>query len=140
MAAGAFNTPQLLKLSGIGPKAELQSFNIPVVVDLPGVGTNLQDRYETTIIGKASKDFAITKDCTFLQSSPDPCLEQWKNNPSGDRGTYATNGIAIAVVKKTSVADGDADVLITGAPAYFTGYYPGYSIDAFNDAQHVCIP
>jgi choline dehydrogenase-like flavoprotein len=46
ISAGAFNTPQLLKLSGIGPAQELQQFNIPVLVDLPGVGTNLQDRYE----------------------------------------------------------------------------------------------
>lgn len=42
IAGGAFNTPQLLKLSGIGPKDELDSFDIPVVVDLPGVGTNLK--------------------------------------------------------------------------------------------------
>jgi choline dehydrogenase len=42
ISAGAFNTPQLLKLSGIGPAQELKKFNIPVVVDLPGVGTNLR--------------------------------------------------------------------------------------------------
>jgi choline dehydrogenase len=41
ICGGAFNTPQLLKLSGIGPKDELEKFNIPVVVNLPGVGTNL---------------------------------------------------------------------------------------------------
>lgn len=137
IAAGAFNTPQLLKLSGIGPKAELDSFKIPVVVDLPGVGTNLQDRYETTVVSKATKDFEITKDCTFLRTSPDACLEQWKNNPTGDRGTYATNGIAIAVVRKSSVASGDPDLLIAGAPAFFSGYYPGYSVDSLDDAQHV---
>lgn len=42
IAGGAFNTPQILKLSGIGPSTELQSFGIPVVVDLPGVGANLR--------------------------------------------------------------------------------------------------
>lgn len=136
LSAGAFNTPQLLKLSGIGPKEELQSFNIPVIVDLPGVGTNLQDRYETSVVGKTSSPFEITKDCTFLRSSPDPCLVQWENNPTGDRGTYATNGIAIAVVLKSSVSTGDSDVLVTGAPAYFKGYYPGYSGDALEDAKH----
>ena len=121
VAAGTFNTPQLLKLSGIGPKSELQSFKISVLVDLPGVGTNLQDRYETGLVGKTPTDFVITSKCTFLRTSPDPCLEQWEKNPYGDRGTYATNGIAIAIVKKSSVASGDPDILVTGAPAYFQG-------------------
>jgi len=42
LAAGAFNSPQLLKLSGVGPRAELERFDIPVIADLPGVGENLQ--------------------------------------------------------------------------------------------------
>jgi choline dehydrogenase len=37
ISAGAFNTPQLLKLSGVGPAAELKSFNISVVANIPGV-------------------------------------------------------------------------------------------------------
>jgi len=43
VSAGAFQSPQLLMLSGIGAGAELQQFGIPVVHDLPGVGKNLQD-------------------------------------------------------------------------------------------------
>ncbi|KAG0650754.1 Oxygen-dependent choline dehydrogenase [Hyphodiscus hymeniophilus] len=138
LSAGAFNSPQLLKLSGIGPSAELEKFNIPVIVDLPGVGTNLQDRYENTIVGKAATDFVITTKCTFMRTLPDPCLEQWINgiDPT-TKGTYGTNGIAIAVVKESSVAEGGVpDLLISGAPAYFTGYYPGYSDFALSDARH----
>jgi choline dehydrogenase len=68
---------------------------------------------------------------------PDPCLTQWINGiDETTKGTYATNGIAIAVVKKSSVAEGDPDLLISGAPAYFTGYYPGYSDFALTDARH----
>jgi choline dehydrogenase len=51
ISGGAYESPKLLKLSGIGPAAELQSFGIDVLVDLPGVGTNLQDRYEVSVIG-----------------------------------------------------------------------------------------
>jgi choline dehydrogenase len=137
LSAGAFNTPQLLKLSGIGPAAELSSFGIPVLVDLPGVGTNLQDRYETSVVGKATSAFSTTKDCTFLRTSPDPCLVQWQQNAGGgDRGIYASNGISIAVVKKSTVSEADPDILIAGAPVNFRGYYPGYSADAVADPSY----
>ena len=46
VCAGAIGSPQLLKLSGIGPAAEIAAFGIPVVHDLPGVGENLQDHLE----------------------------------------------------------------------------------------------
>ncbi|KAF4982527.1 hypothetical protein FZEAL_1866 [Fusarium zealandicum] len=137
ISAGAFNTPQLLKLSGIGPKKELDSFDIPVLVDLPGVGTNMQDRYEATVIGKTDSDFVITSKCTFLETLPDPCLEQYKKGIEPiSRGVYATNGIAISVVLKSSVAEDEPDLLITGAPAKFKGYFPGYASDSLADAQH----
>ena len=43
VCGGAVNSPQLLQLSGIGPAAHLQSIGVPVVHDLPGVGSNLID-------------------------------------------------------------------------------------------------
>eukprot|EP00276_Gloeochaete_wittrockiana_P020215 CAMPEP_0184339944 /NCGR_PEP_ID=MMETSP1089-20130417/8620_1 /TAXON_ID=38269 ORGANISM="Gloeochaete wittrockiana, Strain SAG46.84" /NCGR_SAMPLE_ID=MMETSP1089 /ASSEMBLY_ACC=CAM_ASM_000445 /LENGTH=608 /DNA_ID=CAMNT_0026667489 /DNA_START=42 /DNA_END=1868 /DNA_ORIENTATION=- len=43
LSAGAVQTPQVLMLSGIGPKEELDKFSIPVVADLKGVGQNLMD-------------------------------------------------------------------------------------------------
>jgi choline dehydrogenase len=46
LSGGPINTPQLLKLSGVGPAEELRGFAIPVVHDLPGVGENLQDHLE----------------------------------------------------------------------------------------------
>jgi choline dehydrogenase len=46
ISAGAINSPQLLKLSGVGPPAELAALGIPLVHALPGVGENLQDHVE----------------------------------------------------------------------------------------------
>jgi choline dehydrogenase len=43
LAGGAYNSPQLLMLSGVGPAGLLSALQIPVVADLPGVGRNLQD-------------------------------------------------------------------------------------------------
>ena len=48
LCGGAINSPQLLKLSGVGPAAELNGFGIDVVADRPGVGENLQDHLEFT--------------------------------------------------------------------------------------------
>ncbi len=49
LCGGAINSPQLLQLSGVGHGAELARLGIPVVVDLPGVGENLQDHLEAYI-------------------------------------------------------------------------------------------
>ena len=47
--AGAINTPHLLQISGVGPVGTLEQAQIPVLVDLPGVGENLQDHLEVYI-------------------------------------------------------------------------------------------
>jgi len=46
LAGGPINSPQLLKLSGVGPGEELQRHGIPLARDAPGVGENLQDHLE----------------------------------------------------------------------------------------------
>jgi len=46
VAGGAFNSPQLLQMSGLGPAALLESFGINVVADMPGVGADLQDHLQ----------------------------------------------------------------------------------------------
>jgi choline dehydrogenase len=46
LAGGAFGSPQLLQLSGVGPAALLQEHGIPVVADMPGVGGDLQDHFQ----------------------------------------------------------------------------------------------
>jgi 4-pyridoxate dehydrogenase len=50
LSAGAFSTPQLLQLSGIGPADHLRSVDIDTIVDLPGVGSNLQDHPQVNVI------------------------------------------------------------------------------------------
>ena len=44
VSAGAFQSPQLLMVSGVGPAAQLAQYDIPVVADRPGVGQNMQDQ------------------------------------------------------------------------------------------------
>jgi choline dehydrogenase len=54
LAAGAIGSPQILQLSGVGPGALLHSFGIPVVLDSPGVGENLQDHLQIRLQYKVS--------------------------------------------------------------------------------------
>ena len=49
LCGGAFNSPQLLQLSGVGDREHLESLGIPVVAHVPGVGENLQDHLEVYI-------------------------------------------------------------------------------------------
>jgi len=52
LSAGAIGSPQILLLSGVGPGAQLQAFDIPVLHDLPGVGRNLQDHLQVRMVFK----------------------------------------------------------------------------------------
>jgi choline dehydrogenase len=135
ISAGAYITPQLLMLSGIGPRAELErpEINIPVRVDLPGVGKNLQDRYEVGVVAQAGAVFPLLKDATFggpTEELPDgdAYLKEWGK---GGAGLYGTNGAVIGFTAKSSVAENDEpDLFIFGVPGSFTGYYSGWSLDA----------
>lgn len=57
LAAGAYQTPKLLMLSGIGPEDELTRHGLKTVVALPGVGKNLQDHYECPVVATTKGSF-----------------------------------------------------------------------------------
>lgn len=136
LAAGAFNTPQLLKLSGIGPAQELEQHGIEVLVDLPGVGENLQDRYEVGVISEMEKDFPLLRDAAFAPPQPgerpDRAFDEWRTG----KGTYASNGVVIGIIMRSSRAGPDPDLFVFGLPAWFEGYYPGYAKRLTQDKHH----
>jgi choline dehydrogenase len=139
VSGGTFNTPQILKLSGIGPEAELKRFNIPVIKNLPGVGRNMMDRYEIPVNVKHPDDFSILKGCTFDMKPHDLCLKQWQKNPYilGARGAYATNGLAAMMLKRSNFASSsDIDLSIFAGPINFQGYFPGWHDFAVRDHKH----
>lgn len=139
LSGGTYNTIQMLKLSGIGPRAELQSLNIPVIKDSPGVGTNMQDRYEIPVNTVHPDDFPILDGCTFDAKDHDACYKQWQINPNilAQRGAYATNGLAAAIGKVSSTSPtGDVDLFIFGGPVNFIGYFPQWGDFAVKDHMH----
>jgi choline dehydrogenase-like flavoprotein len=132
LSAGAFNTPQLLMLSGIGPRTDLATVGIDAKVDLPGVGRNLQDRYEVGVVSELSRDFSAVKKCTFTYDKKDPCFRDWQDGS----GAYTSNGGAISILMKSSPTVPEADLHIFGLPGVFKGYKPGYSQEGNADKHH----
>jgi len=59
VAAGTFNSPQLLQCSGLGPAPLLQSFGIPIIADMPGVGDGLNDHYAGRIMLRCKEPITL---------------------------------------------------------------------------------
>jgi len=62
LCGGAFNSPQLLQLSGVGPRALLERHGIAVVHDAPQVGENLQDHFYTRTFWRCSRPITLNDD------------------------------------------------------------------------------
>lgn len=71
ISAGAFQSPQVLMLSGIGPASTLEQFGIPVLADLPGVGQNMWDHvfFGPTYRVKVDTFTKVIRNAVFLAES-----------------------------------------------------------------------
>jgi choline dehydrogenase len=127
LSGGAFNTPQILMLSGIGPEDELNRHQIPVRVNLPGVGCNLQDRYEVGVVSEMNKPFSLLDGSTFEApapgATPDPQFTQWL----AGKGVYTTNGAVLAAILRSTESRPEPDLFVFALAGNFYGYFPGYS-------------
>ncbi|MGE0223753.1 MAG: GMC family oxidoreductase [Acetobacteraceae bacterium] len=59
VSGGAYGSPHLLQLSGLGPAQHLQDMGVPVVKDIPGVGSNLQDHFNTYCTYRLSRNLSL---------------------------------------------------------------------------------
>ena len=122
LSGGTFNSPQLLMLSGIGPADELRSHGIAVRVDLPGVGRNLQDRYEIGVVYRMTQPWKSLAGARFEKD--DPLYRNWRN---ARQGMYVSNGNAISIVRSSAKHLPAPDLFCMALLARFEGYFPGYS-------------
>ena len=124
IAGGAFNTPQLLMLSGIGPEAHLKDMGIVQKLDLEGVGKNLQDRYEISTVNKMKNPWSLLKGAEF--SIDDLHYKKWKQSR---KGLYATNGVMISAIMHSDDSKANPDLFLLGFLGDFRGYYKNYSAE-----------
>jgi choline dehydrogenase len=99
VSGGTFNSPQILKLSGVGPAAELKKFGIPVVKDLPGVGERLGDNYEGSLLNVANRDL------------------------------NDTGGYVVAMLRTPSAPTANRNIYAFCGSFSFEGFWPGYPTD-----------
>lgn len=135
LCGGAFNTPQLLMLSGIGPAAHLRGHGIPVRVDLPGVGGNLQDRYEVAVTHRMQRAWTVLDGARFERD--DPLWQRWTESRAQvppwrrwrrpDAGMYGSSGAAIALIRRSAPDLPEPDIFCMALPTRFEGYSHGYS-------------
>lgn len=110
LAAGALRTPQLLMLSGVGPAAHLGTHGIPVVADLPGVGSNLHDHPLITPV------WPITEGTTLLDAQDAAATTGYR---LARRGPLASMAQTVAMLPVRGTAP-DLQVFFT-----LIGFEPG---------------
>jgi choline dehydrogenase-like flavoprotein len=145
VCGGTFNTPQLLMLSGIGPRTSAGKIGVDgsdplrcreepwssgndCRVKLAGVGRNLSDRYEVSVVSTMKNDFELLDGAKLTlsasQDQPDEQLREWRDQGTG---LYASNGGVLAILKRSNPFLAQPDLFIFGLPFEFKGYKVGYS-------------
>jgi choline dehydrogenase len=113
LSAGAINSPQLLLLSGVGPRQDLEAVGIDVIVDLPGVGRNLQNHVAGSI------GFYMNEPSTNSLT-----LESLKEFIQNRTGTMASTGLTQTTLLMTSkyAKDGVSDLQVRNVSLVLYSY------------------
>ncbi len=120
LAGGAFNTPQLLMLSGIGPAAHLREIGIDPVVDLP-VGKNLQDHLAVIIFFERLTESTFRREMRFDRMAVSMIRAYlFGTGP----GTVVPGGLHAFVKTRPELAVPDIEFMFRGAPAHADLWFP----------------
>ncbi|MGK5114606.1 GMC family oxidoreductase [Geodermatophilus sp. CPCC 205506] len=110
LSAGAYNTPQLLMLSGLGPAEQLREVGIDVVLELPQVGQNLQDHPFTLT------HYSTDQPNTLALAGAHGALEEWAQSKSG---VLTSNAGEAAVMWRSDSTLPSPDFQIIFVPGWF---------------------
>ena len=123
LSAGAFNSPKLLMLSGIGPADHLHEMGIACAHDLPGVGRNLQDHYGFSVVyrTRGRMDFDGQMHLDRLTGS----VLQWKLTGRGPISGLPLTAIAFLRTRE-EIPSPDIELLFTPASLDAQAWFPGW--------------
>ncbi|OUS92098.1 GMC family oxidoreductase [Rhodococcus sp. NCIMB 12038] len=110
LSAGAYNTPQLLMLSGLGPAEHLREVGVDVVLDLPQVGQNLQDHPFTLT------HYATDQPNTLALAGEPSALDEWATSRSG---VLTSNAGEAAIMWRSDPSLASPDFQIIFVPGWF---------------------
>ena len=124
VSAGAFQSPQLLMLSGVGPAAHLQRMGVDVVLDAPEVGKNLQDHLDYTVLRKTRAPSSIAFTLAFAMNFPKAFSDFRKRRT----GPLTSNLAEAGGFLKTDPLEAEPDVQLHFLPAL---------VDNHGDRKHL---
>ncbi len=113
LSGGAYNSPQILMLSGIGPADELNAVGVKPVHDLPGVGRNLSEHPNLVSVFRLRRRIGITR---YLRV--DRAAFQVARWFARHDGPFASNGAAANLFMRSPLNDGRPDLQLTFMPVY----------------------
>jgi choline dehydrogenase len=123
LSAGAFNSPQLLQLSGVGAPADLEPHGIAVKHALPGVGANLQDHQSTALVYGASGPFCFEKELRLDRLARS--VLRWKLFSSGPIGAAALT-VQGLIRTRPGLDRPDLQMLVSPVSIFAKPWFPGW--------------
>ncbi len=135
VAAGVFNSPKLLQLSGVGPAALLKENGVQPLIDLPGVGENLHDHFGPRIVARAKPGV----DSVNLHVSGLPLLKQIAKWLLGQPTVLATSPARVHLFGRSDPTLERPDFTIVFMPASFKAGLVGV-LDDFPGLTFGCWP
>lgn len=139
LSGGAINSPQLLMLSGIGPRAELEQHGIAVKHELPGVGQNLQDHLDVLVVHKCTQPVSYGISWRNLLAQAKHLYQYLRHR----QGPFTTNSAEGGGFVKSDASQPIPDLQFHFSPAHLDDHARNLSRAAFTMighgyALHVC--
>jgi choline dehydrogenase-like flavoprotein len=134
LSSGAFGSPQLLLLSGVGPRRELARHGIPLMHELPGVGQNLQDHLDFTMSWRSRETDLIGLNLRGAFSALKH-IQQWRRDGTGMIATpYSEGGAFLKSNPTVERPDLQLHFTIAIVDNHGRKLHPGYGFSC-----HVCV-